>query len=55
MCILITGEAGFFGSNFVLDWLAQSDEHVVNLDTLPELLAGLGSVLFMPLLRLAKQ
>jgi dTDP-glucose 4,6-dehydratase len=26
--------AGFIGSNFVLDWLAQSDELVINLDTL---------------------
>lgn len=32
--ILITGGAGFIGSNFVLDWLAQSDEPVVNLDKL---------------------
>lgn len=32
--ILITGGAGFIGSNFVLDWLAQSDERVINLDKL---------------------
>lgn len=32
--ILVTGGAGFIGSNFVLDWLAQSDEPVVNLDKL---------------------
>ena len=32
--ILVTGGAGFIGSNFVLDWLAQSDEVVVNLDKL---------------------
>ncbi|MEY5097795.1 MAG: hypothetical protein RJA36_514, partial [Pseudomonadota bacterium] len=32
--ILVTGGAGFIGSNFVLDWLAQSDESVVNLDQL---------------------
>ena len=32
--ILITGGAGFIGSNFVLDWLAQSDETIVNLDKL---------------------
>ena len=32
--ILVTGGAGFIGSNFVLDWLAQSDEAVVNLDLL---------------------
>ncbi|HEX9172628.1 MAG TPA: GDP-mannose 4,6-dehydratase, partial [Telluria sp.] len=34
MTILITGGAGFIGSNFVLDWLAESDETVVNLDLL---------------------
>jgi len=32
--ILVTGGAGFIGSNFVLDWLAQSEEPVVNLDKL---------------------
>ena len=32
--ILVTGGAGFIGSNFVLDWLAASDEPVVNLDLL---------------------
>jgi len=32
--ILVTGGAGFIGSNFVLDWLAQSDESVINLDLL---------------------
>ena len=32
--IFVTGGAGFIGSNFVLDWLAQSDEPVVNLDKL---------------------
>ena len=32
--ILVTGGAGFIGSNFVLDWLTQSDEPVVNLDKL---------------------
>ncbi len=32
--VLITGGAGFIGSNFVLDWLANSDEPVVNLDAL---------------------
>jgi dTDP-glucose 4,6-dehydratase len=30
----VTGGAGFIGSNFVLDWLAASDEPVVNLDCL---------------------
>ena len=34
MTILITGAAGFIGANFVLDWLAHSDEPVVNLDKL---------------------
>ena len=34
MSILVTGGAGFIGSNFVLDWLAQSDEPVINLDKL---------------------
>jgi dTDP-D-glucose 4,6-dehydratase len=28
------GGAGFIGSNFVMDWLVQSDELVVNLDKL---------------------
>ena len=32
--ILVTGGAGFIGSNFVLDWLAQSSEPIVNLDKL---------------------
>jgi dTDP-glucose 4,6-dehydratase len=32
--ILTTGGAGFIGSNFVLDWLAGSDEAVLNLDKL---------------------
>ena len=32
--IIVTGGAGFIGSNFVLDWLAQSDEKVINLDAL---------------------
>ncbi len=32
--ILVTGGAGFIGSNFVLDWLAQDDEGVVNVDKL---------------------
>jgi dTDP-glucose 4,6-dehydratase len=34
MTILITGGAGFIGANFVLDWLAQSQEPVINLDKL---------------------
>jgi len=32
--ILVTGGAGFIGSNFVLDWVAQSDEAVLNVDKL---------------------
>jgi dTDP-glucose 4,6-dehydratase len=32
--ILVTGGAGFIGANFVLDWLAEGDEPVVNLDKL---------------------
>jgi len=32
--VLVTGAAGFIGSNFVLDWLAESDEAVINLDAL---------------------
>ncbi|AVO32969.1 dTDP-glucose 4,6-dehydratase [Ottowia oryzae] len=44
--ILVTGGAGFIGSNFVLDWLAQGDEPVVNLDKLTYAgnLANLASV-----------
>ena len=33
-CILVTGGAGFIGSNFILEWLAQEDADVVNLDKL---------------------
>ncbi|HWZ52649.1 MAG TPA: dTDP-glucose 4,6-dehydratase [Granulicella sp.] len=32
--ILVTGGAGFIGSNFVLDWLRNTDERLVNLDKL---------------------
>ncbi|MEI8385154.1 MAG: dTDP-glucose 4,6-dehydratase [Nitrosomonadaceae bacterium] len=32
--ILVTGGAGFIGANFVMNWLVQSDETVVNLDLL---------------------
>jgi dTDP-glucose 4,6-dehydratase len=32
--ILVTGGAGFIGANFVLSWLAQSAETIVNLDIL---------------------
>ena len=34
MTILVTGAAGFIGSNFVLDWLKTSSESVINLDKL---------------------
>jgi len=34
MTILITGGAGFIGSNFTIDWLNQSNEQVVLLDKL---------------------
>ncbi len=34
MTILITGGAGFIGSNFVLDWLATCNEPVINVDKL---------------------
>ena len=34
MKFIVTGGAGFIGANFVLDWLAQSDESIVNLDKL---------------------
>ena len=32
--ILVTGGAGFIGSNFVLDWLSAGNEPIVNLDVL---------------------
>ena len=34
MTILVTGGAGFIGSNFVIDWLASHNETVINLDKL---------------------
>jgi len=34
MTILVTGAAGFIGSNFVLDWCEQSTEDVLSLDLL---------------------
>ena len=44
--ILVTGAAGFIGANYVLDWVANTQEPVVNLDKLtyagnPENLASL--------------
>ncbi|GAW85919.1 dTDP-glucose 4,6-dehydratase [Bathymodiolus platifrons methanotrophic gill symbiont] len=32
--IFVTGGAGFIGANFVLDWLAENDESIVNIDKL---------------------
>jgi len=32
--ILVTGGAGFIGANFILDWCANGDEPIVNLDKL---------------------
>jgi len=32
--ILVTGGAGFIGANFILDWLRESDDLVLNLDNL---------------------
>ena len=34
MTILVTGGAGFIGSNFIIDWLKVEDEPVVNIDSL---------------------
>ncbi len=34
MTISVTFGADFIGSNFVIDWLAQRDEPVINLDKL---------------------
>lgn len=44
--ILVTGGAGFIGANFILEWLARSNEPVVNLDKLTYAgnLANLASV-----------
>jgi dTDP-glucose 4,6-dehydratase len=46
--ILVTGGAGFIGANFILDWLAEHEEPVINLDKLtyagnPESLASVQS------------
>lgn len=46
MSIVVTGGAGFIGSNFILEWLRNCDETVINLDQLtyagnPENLASL--------------
>lgn len=34
MAILVTGGAGFIGSNFILDWFANHDETIINVDKL---------------------
>ncbi len=34
MTLLVTGGAGFIGSNFIVDWLEGADEPIVNLDAL---------------------
>ena len=34
MAVLVTGGCGFIGGNFVLEWLKQSGEQIVNLDKL---------------------
>ena len=34
MTLLVTGGAGFIGSNFILDWLKSADEPIVNVDAL---------------------
>lgn len=34
MTLLVTGGAGFIGSNFILDWFQYSNETIINLDKL---------------------
>jgi len=34
MSIFVTGGAGFIGANFVLDWIANNDEAIINIDNL---------------------
>ena len=34
LSIIVTGGADFIGSNFILDWLTESDETVINIDCL---------------------
>jgi dTDP-glucose 4,6-dehydratase len=34
MTILVTGGAGFIGSNFILNWLKNNDEKIINIDNL---------------------
>ena len=34
MSTLVTGGAGFIGSNFIIDWFKNSKEEIINLDKL---------------------
>ena len=34
MNILVTGGCGFIGSNFIINWLTENNESIVNLDLL---------------------
>jgi dTDP-glucose 4,6-dehydratase len=34
MSIVVTGGAGFVGSNFLLDWFRHHDETIINIDKL---------------------
>jgi dTDP-glucose 4,6-dehydratase len=56
MTILVTGCAGFIGSNFVHTWLSESNEPLVNLDKLTYAgnLANLASVIESPRHRFVK-
>ena len=40
--LLITGGAGFIGTHFILDWLAHSEEPVLNLDCLSHAVSPVG-------------
>ena len=34
MTVLVTGGAGFIGSNFILDWFENTNQKIINLDKL---------------------
>ena len=34
MSLIITGGAGFIGSNFIIEWLSKINEKIINLDKL---------------------
>ena len=34
MSIIVTGGAGFIGTNFILDWFKKSNEEIINIDLL---------------------